>query len=397
MSDTRPQPTESPVAPAAGRTNVYDFERKNRHFNELFRAQDLRWLGQNTNHFPSPPEVKAALLKSIEKEEYHAYAPPAGLEELHELIRADMGLPETAVFVTDGAIEALYHVCRTLLKPGDEFIATDPGWKWPLAFAAENGARVTELPIYEPAQAYRLSPDQLRRAVGPGTKLIYLIDPNNPMGFAYSAAEIAAFAEIARSVGAYVVHDCTYRHFADDHTLLARHYPERTVTTYSFSKWLGLAGLRLGAMLAAPEIIETLAKAPPNNLGSNLLAQRAAIAGLKVKAGWFPEVQRRQRANQERIRNAVVRVAGFAIPIYPSQGNFLAVDVSAAGVRPDALCEIYLRHKILIRQAGYHSRRYADRFVKVSTTVPEEWIEEFCALLPEAAEAARRAGAQQLF
>ena len=47
----------------------------------------------------------------------------------------DLGLPEQAALVSDGAVSSLYHVCHTFLQPGDEFITTDPTWNWPMAFA----------------------------------------------------------------------------------------------------------------------------------------------------------------------------------------------------------------------------------------------------------------------
>jgi len=375
-----------------------DFEIKNEHFDRLFNDAGLKWLGQNTNHFSPHPAVTRAMLEVIEQERYHAYAPPAGIDALRRLVLRDLGLEDASVLVTDGAIEGLYHACRTLCGAGDRFLATDPGWRWPMAFARASGAEAIELPIYEGEQGYRLTPEQLAEAAGRGARLIYLVDPHNPVGFAYEREEIAAFADIARAAGAYLIHDCTYRHFADRHTLAARFYPERTLTTYSFSKWLGLAGLRVGAVAARPDLIERLAEAPPNNLGCSVLAQRAAIAGLETKHEWFPEVQRRQRANQARIRAAAEAVPGFEVPVYPSQGNFLVVDVSASGVAPEALCEAYLRRGIMIRQAGYHTERYASRFVKISTTVPEEWVEAFCTLLPALVEeAAGAATAARLF
>ena len=365
------------------------YQRRNRHFEDLTARRGLVWMGQNTNHLPTHPDVKRAMIAAIEDEDYHAYAPPTGLEELRRLILADFGVDDADVLITDGAVEGLYHACRHVLRPGERMITTDPGWPWPEAFSRLSGAKVEALPIYRAEQGYKLTPGQLAAAVAEGgVGLIYLIDPLNPLGVGYSADEIAGFAGIARDAEAWLIHDCTYRHFAHDHTLAWRHYPERTITTYSFSKWLGLAGLRLGGLMARPATIEMLSDGQPNSLGSNLVSQRGAIAGLRTKAEWFPEVNRIQRANQAAIHAAVRPINGLDMPVYPSNGNFVAIDVSAAGIAPETLCELYLERGIMIRQAAYQSKLFAERFVKVSTTVPAADAARFCALLPELAAAA---------
>ena len=366
-----------------------DFDSRNRHFDRLANTAGLKWLGQNTNHLPPHPAVLDAMRHVIETAEFQAYAPPAGYEELRELIRADLGLPDASVWVTDGAISGLYHVCHTLLRPGDEIIAADPGWKWPLEFARAQGAGIVEVPIYGADCGYTLAPAALERAITPSTRLVYFVDPNNPLGSCASAETIREVCDLARAAGAFILHDCTYRHFADRHTLAYNYYPEGTVLTYSFSKWLGLAGLRVGALVAHPALMERLAASPPNNLGSSVIAQRAAIAGLKIKAEWFPQVQRVQRANQAAIHAAVAGIPGLSIPVYPSQANFLAVDVAGAGIRPEALVAAAAAEGILIRAGAYHTRRFAERFVKCSTTVPTEWVEEFCQRLPQLVERAR--------
>jgi aspartate/methionine/tyrosine aminotransferase len=368
------------------------FELRNRHFDQLFNTPDLKWFGQNTNHFKTHPAVRQAMIDSIDREEFHAYAPPAGLEELRALILADLGLADSAVLVTDGAVEALYHVCRTLSQPGSEFVTTDPGWKWPMQFAQASGAEVIEIPIYGPENNYRLTAAKLAAAVNTKTRIIYLVDPNNPLGVCYTAEEVKAFTDIARGVGAYFLHDATYRHFADEHTLAARFYPERSITIYSFSKWLGLAGLRVGALVAQPELVERLAAAPPNNLGSNVISQRAAIAGLKVKNDWLPAINRRQRRNQAQIHAAAGRIEGLSVAVYPSQANFLVVECIEAGITPEALCEAFRREGIMIRQGSYHTPRFGHRFVKIATTVPEDWADTLVELLPAMVERARDIG-----
>jgi len=158
---------------------------------------------------------------------------------------------------------------------------------------------------------------------------------------------------------------------------------------YSFSKWLGLAGLRVGAVIAHPDVIGELAAAPPNNLGSNVVSQRAAIAGLRVKGEWLPEVNRRQRRNQAAIAQAVAAIPGLWIPVYPSQANFLVIECVDAGITPEALVTAFRSVGVMIRQGSYHTPKFGHRFVKVSTTVPEKWADVFCAELATMVERAR--------
>ncbi|MCF3935378.1 pyridoxal phosphate-dependent aminotransferase [Acuticoccus sp. M5D2P5] len=362
---------------------------RNRHFDRLVNTEGLKWLGQNTNHYPVDPSVREAMVRCLDKEEFHAYAPPLGLEALRAGIVADLGLPGMEAMVTDGAVSGLYHVCHTFCRPGDRFITTDPTWAWPMSFARAAGAEVIQLPIYGDEYGFRLDPQRLREVVDERTRVIYIVDPNNPIGSTQTEAEIAEIAEIARSVDAYLIHDCTYRDFAFDHHFAALHYPEKTITTWSFSKWLGFAGLRVGALVAAPDVIETLAAAPPNNLGSSILAQRGALAGLEAKSRWFPGILENQRGNQRLVKEAFDALSGFRIPVFPSNGNFLVVETVGAGVRPEALCAVMARHGIMIRQGSYHTKTFGDRFIKVSVSVPTEWVEAFCRLLPEAVEEAR--------
>jgi histidinol-phosphate aminotransferase len=76
------------------------------------------------------------------------------------------------------------------------------------------------------------------------------------------------------------VHDCTYRDFADGHIPVLHVAPEGAIVSMSFSKWLGLAGLRIGALVAAPNLFEELAQTSTSVLGASVVAQRAAQAGL---------------------------------------------------------------------------------------------------------------------
>ena len=366
-----------------------DFEIRNRHFDRLFSDPGLMWMGQNTNHVPMHPKVREALHRAIDDESFHAYAPPAGIEALREGIVADLGLPGMSALVTDGAVSALGTACRARCKPGRRFVTTDPSWKWPLLCARQAGMEVVEIPIYGKEYDWRLSPARLAEAVDAKTDIIYFVDPNNPLGTCATPDEIAGIVAIAKKAGATLIHDCTYRDFADRHTLAASLYPEGTVTSVSFSKWLGLAGLRIGALVAQPELIERIGAYSMAPLGASVLAQKAALAGLSVKKEWMAEVQAIQRANQETVKRAVDKVPGLSVAVYPSQANFLVIECEGTGLKAEAIVAAFAEHGIQVRQGAYHTAKFGHRFIKVSVTVPRTWADAFAAVLPEAVQRAR--------
>ena len=347
-------------------------------FEALLDRPGLVWMGQNTTHLEPPREVIAALTESTRRREFQLYAPALGFERLRELVVEDLGLAGTGAvaMITDGAVGGLHHVCTALAPRISRLITTDPGWPWPGRFVGLSGIPVTALPVYAAEQGYRLGASQLAEVIEPGS-LIYLIDPLNPLGSSYGRDELAEIAALARESDSLIVHDCTYRHFATGHSLVAARYPEGTITTYSFSKWLGLAGLRVGAVVGSPDLMRTLTGVPANPLGSAIGAQRAAMAGLAVKGPWLERLRAVNAANQETVCAAVAASGLGQVLVRPSHGNFLAVDVSGSGWTADELCAAMLDHDVFIRPGSYQSPLFGTRFVKVSTSVPAEWAQRF--------------------
>jgi histidinol-phosphate aminotransferase len=367
-------------------------EIRNRYFDKLFNTPGLMWLGQNTNHMQTHPAVRDAMHAAIDDASFNAYAPPLGLEALREAIVADLGLRDAKAVVTDGAVAALALACRATCGAGKGFVTTDPGWKWPLQFAQRAGSPITEIPIYGEEHQYRLSIEALKASTDESTAVIYLVDPNNPLGICYTRDEISAFAARAKELGAILIHDCTYRDFADEHTLAAQFYPEGTITIVSFSKWLGFAGLRLGALVASPELLERVLPYSEAPLGASVVAQAGALAGFAVKDEWMRELKTLVRANQAAVAETVAGLDGLKVAVYPSHANFLVIECADAKVRPEALVAELGDANIMVRQGAYHTPRFGDRFIKVSLSVPAEWARAFCEALPAAVQAARARG-----
>ena len=330
---------------------------------------EIAWLSQNTNHLVPKEIIRSALESAVRDRRFEGYPLATGDPELLDIIAKDFGVAGLNPFLTGGGTEALYMTTRALLSSGDEVIASDPSYLIIHRFVELCGATPKNLDIYAPP--YRLSADRVQEAIGPRTRMILLIDPLNPLGSGYPRDEVRAIAELAHDRHIILLNDVTYRDFSDGHALAAEFAPEETVTVWSVSKNCGLAGLRLGGLLARPELLKTIARFNTNDLGVNVLSQAAALAALRTKPQWIGAVVRQTRA------------------------NMMVIDIAPTGVSPDAVQDEMLRHHgVFVRAGNYLSPKHGGRFVRVSFSNPPEDIERFAKAFPVTIKTlAGRAGA----
>ncbi|WP_299525648.1 pyridoxal phosphate-dependent aminotransferase [uncultured Methanobrevibacter sp.] len=365
------------------------YDSSNDFFEDVFMDKEMIWMGQNTNHLHG--DVIADAMASCAKDkEYCKYPPPEGFSELKQLILDDLGFENLDVLLTAGATESLYLCMQSLLGPEDNVILSDPGYLIIGNFANRFAGEVRYVPIYNEECGYKLTPDLLRENMDENTKMVILIDPLNPLGSGYSEEEIKEFAEIAIENDIYLLDDITYKDFARDHYLAANYAPEHTLTIYSFSKIFGMAGIRIGAVISTPDIVDVLKNAVVNDLGVNILAQHGAIAGLKSKDEWENEIKEITSHNQKLIKEVVDKIDGVFLPVYPSDANMMAIDLSGANINPKDMSNYLLKRKIFTREGEYTSNLFGDKYLRISFSIPTEQIEVFCEEFPKAVEALRK-------
>ena len=183
-----------------------------------------------------------------------------GTGELRERIAALYPNASAAnVLVTVGAAQANWMVCGTLLEPDDEIIVVSPGYRQVWGLAKNAGCRVKETHL-RPENNWRLDIDELESLAGPKTKLISIVNPNNPTGSILSREEMERIVSICRKTGAWLHADEVYRgtELASDETPSFWGMYERAICVNSMSKAYGLAGLRIGWAVASSEMTEEL-------------------------------------------------------------------------------------------------------------------------------------------
>lgn len=164
------------------------------------------------------------------------------------------------VLVTVGAAQANQMVAQMLAGPGSEVVVLSPGYRQVWGVAVNAGATVHEVPL-DGDHGWRLDVDALERLVTPRTRLVSVCNPNNPTGSILNEAEMARIVAACARVGAWLHADEVYHgteHEGVDATPTFWGRYDRLICTNSLSKAYGLAGLRLGWIVAAPEVIEEL-------------------------------------------------------------------------------------------------------------------------------------------
>lgn len=163
------------------------------------------------------------------------------------------------VLVTVGAAQANWMVCSTLLDPGDEVVVISPGYRQVWGLARNLGCTVKEVQL-RPENNWRLDIDELEPAVTRRTKLVSIVNPNNPTGSILSLPEMESIVRICAKQGAWLHADEVYcgTEFDRPETPSFWGMYDRALCVNSLSKAYGLAGLRIGWAIASPGMIEDL-------------------------------------------------------------------------------------------------------------------------------------------
>jgi aspartate/methionine/tyrosine aminotransferase len=163
------------------------------------------------------------------------------------------------ILVTVGAAQANWMVCNTLLEQGDEVIVVSPGYRQVWGLAKNLGCTVKEAQLRR-ENNWRLDLDELESLASSKTKLISIVNPNNPTGSILSEGEMQRIVALCQKTGAWLHADEVYRgtELNGNETPSFWGMYDRVICVNSLSKAYGLAGLRIGWVIASAEMIEEL-------------------------------------------------------------------------------------------------------------------------------------------
>jgi histidinol-phosphate aminotransferase len=279
-------------------------------------------LSSNESPFGPAPAVRAAMAAAV-----HAAGHYPDEHRARAVLAAQAGLPPSAILLTNGSDELCYLLASVFLAPGRVAVLGDPPYQIDATASLLAGASLRRVPLRDGAHDLDAMAAAAQQAA-----VVWLPSPHNPTGTAAAPGDLAAFLGQVPA-DCLVVLDEAYRAFADPDRqpdigpLLAAH--PNLVVQRTLSKDWALAGLRVGYALAAPELVEVLARArPPFSVNSVALA---GIEGGAGAAAWQAMTVARVREQRSLLASELGRLG---IEYFASQGNFITARIEASLIGP---------------------------------------------------------------
>ncbi len=345
---------------------------------------DVVGFGAGEPDFDTPAHIRDAAIKAL-NDGFTKYTPASGIPELRQAIadkfKNENGLTykPSQVIVSCGGKHSCYNTILATCEEGDEVIIPAPYWlSYPEMVKLANAKPV----IIETTDKteFKLTPEMLRKAITPRTRLFIFNSPSNPTGSLYTPEEAKALGEVCIEKGVLIMSDEIYEHLVYDgavHKSIASfsqaHF-EHTIVVHGFAKAWSMTGWRLG-FLAAPEPIAKAIDAIQSHSTSNptSFAQKGAVAALKGPqdhlAVWLAEFSKRRTYAFQRLNS----IPGISC-VNAKGAFYLFPNISKTGLKSTEFCSRLLETEKVAAVPGIAFG--ADDYIRISYATSMKNIEK---------------------
>ena len=347
--------------------------------------KDVISLGIGEPDFTTPEPILQAGIRSLQNGETH-YTSNWGKLELRQAIADNLkklyGVsynPENEVIATVGVSEALYLTMVAVLDPGDEVIIPTPCFVSYQAEVLLAGGVPVEIPS-KIENNFQLDPDEVRAAITPKAKVIFVGYPNNPTGAVAERETLLEVAKIAEEHNLLIISDEIYDRlvYGFEHVCvpaLGENIKRRTILLGGFSKDYAMTGWRIGYACGPADIIKGLVRIHQYTIMSApTTAQDAALEAMKSGNKYVEEMV----AEYDRRRKLIV--SGFnrlGLRTFEPRGAFYAFpNIQASGMDDETFAETLLREEGVAVVPGNAFGPGGDGFVRACYATAYEKIEE---------------------
>ena len=335
------------------------------------QGKDIISFSAGEPDFDTPQVIKDAAIRAI-NEGFTKYTAVDGIPELkaaiaHKLER-DNGLvyKPNQIIANNGAKHSLYNLFASTIQAGDEVIIPAPYWVTYPELVQYCGGTVVEITT-DDESGFKITPEQLKVALTPNTKMLIITSPSNPTGAVYSREELVALGKVLEGTKVIVASDEMYEKLIYDGEFVSSASVsddmfQRTVTINGLSKSVAMTGWRFGYMASAnTEIIQATKKLQSQSTSNiNSITQKAAIVGLNGEADSDIESMRQafiaRRDEAVKLFNAI---DGLSV-LSPAGAFYLFVNIKAISNDSMAFCKGLLEDQgvAVVPGLGFGSEGY---------------------------------------
>jgi aspartate aminotransferase len=302
------------------------------------QGKDIISLSLGEPDFNTPDFIKEAAKKAID-DNYSTYSPVDGYVELKEAIcrkfKRDNNLEYNPanIVVSTGAKQSLYNIAQVMLNDEDEVILPAPYWVSYYEIIKLSGGVPVEVPTSVETD-FKITAEQLEKAITPKTKMMWFSSPCNPSGSVYNREELTAIGKVLEKYpNIYIVSDEIYEHINFSGTFCSiGSIPglfERTITVNGVAKAFAMTGWRIG-YIGAPEFIAKACTKMQGQVtsGANSIAQRATITAVDADPKVLNEMVTAFKNRRDLVVSLAAAIPGLKTTI-PDGAFYLFPDVSS--------------------------------------------------------------------
>ena len=355
-----------------------------RFFDIAASMDDVISLGVGEPDFVTPWHIRSEAVKSLEKGHTY-YTANAGLVELRKEIARYMEetihvsyRPEKEIVVTVGASEALDAALRALIDPGDEVLIPEPSFVCYKPCTILAGG--VPVPIETKAEdGFKLTPELLKNAITPKTKLLVLPYPNNPTGGIMTEEDLSEIVPIIKEANLMVISDEIYSEltYTGKHVSIATFdgMRDRTVVINGFSKAFAMTGWRLGFACAHSDVLAAILKIHQYGIMSApTFSQYAAIEALKNGRG---DIERMKEEYNIRRKFLVDALNDLGMTCFNPYGAFYVFpSIKKFGMTSEDFCQTLLAEQRLAVVPGTAFGDSGEGYVRISYAYSQDNIKK---------------------
>ncbi len=335
------------------------------------QGKDIISFSAGEPDFDTPQVIKDAAIRAI-NEGFTKYTAVDGIPALKSAIalklKRDNGLEyqPNQIIANNGAKHSLYNLFACTIQAGDEVIIPAPYWVTYPELVMYCGGTVVEI-MTDDASGFKITPQQLKAALTPNTKMLILTSPSNPTGAVYTREELTALGKVLEGTNVLVASDEMYEKLIYDGEFVSSASVsddmfERTITINGLSKSVAMTGWRFGYMAAAKtEIIQATKKLQSQSTSNiNSITQKAAIVGLNGEADTDIESMRQAfKARRDEAVRLFNEIDGLSV-LSPNGAFYLFVNIKKISNDSMTFCKELLEEQgvAVVPGIGFGSEGY---------------------------------------